>query len=68
MRGDITMRSKPNVGTTFTVTISAKSLIKEEPKFLRRYTIQADDAEKPLTLQKRIGGFVRLSSDILSPF
>ena len=43
MRGDITVKSKKNVGTTFSVFICANSLINEEPKFLRRYHIQQNE-------------------------
>ena len=43
MGGDISVRSKTNVGTTFSVFICTKTLIKEEPKFLRRYTIQPNE-------------------------
>lgn len=66
--GDITVNSKPNVGTTFSVVICASSLIKEEPKFLRRYTIQPKDSEQNQPSERRPGGYVRLSSDNLGHY
>lgn len=62
------MNSKPNVGTVFSVQICASSLIKEEPRFLRRYNIQFKESDKEQLSIKRPGGFVRLSSESLKHF
>ena len=68
MRGDITVQSKKNVGTTFSVFICAKALIKEEPKFLRRYTIHHDEHMEIQPSLKKPNGYVKLSNKYLGDF
>lgn len=40
MNGKISVSSKKDVGTTFSVIIRSKVMLKQEPKFVRRYSIQ----------------------------
>ena len=68
MRGDIKVASKKGVGTTFSVFICAKARMKEEPKFLRRYTIHKNEQLNIQPSMKKPGGYVKLSNKNLGDF
>ena len=68
MRGYIDVNSELNVGTTFSVIISSKVKLCEEPRFVRKYQIQKYDKHHLQcedSKQKKLDGFFKLSSQNL---
>lgn len=75
MRGNIEVNSKVGRGTTFSIIINAKILMKSEPKYAKKFQIervdecasmQSNSDFSHLSLQ-RMGGFMSLHTNYIPP-